>query len=557
MPPPAAHRARPAARAKAAPRSLVAGVLVLAGVPIARAADESPAAARPDVGRSIDLAAERLRARLAASLAHPDLAGAKVGVVVKDTATGAVLFERGADLPLAPASNMKLVTAGALIELLGPERKLSTRLLADHAPDKAGGIGRLYIVGAGDPSLSVENLYGIARALAAQGVRHVAGVVADDTYFAGACRPGSWSARNCATWYGAPCSALGVAGNLVAVHARAGGASAPIVTWADPFPSFFRIDSQLKVGPGSWRIQSQLAIDDAGDTTQVLAISGRVRAGKAQRVLVPVEDPPLYCAHGLAESLRRVGVVVDGEPVRGQAPAKAALLHSHLSRPLSVLVEDMNKDSSNVYAETFLKLLGAEIAGAPGTREKGLEVLKAWLEHVSPGGCACRLEDGSGLSPLGRLTSRMVADVLLLMTGDSFAAPEFLVTLPIGGVDGTLRKRFSASAARRLVRAKTGRINQVTALSGVARIGAGRDAVFSILVNDYRCPAWKAEDAVDRVVEALVGEAPRVAEPRVRVEEIAVTEFETEVVEEIDPSLILLPEIDDAASSGGAPDESK
>jgi len=291
-----------------------------------------------------------------------------------------------------------------------------------------------------------------------------------------------------------------------------------VMTWVDPFPTYFRVESQLKAGNGGLRVTASMLTDETGDTWQRMLLTGRVRSGRAERVLVPVEDPALFAGHGLAESLRRVGVVVENEPVHGVAPAASKLLHSHLSKPIALLVEDTNKESSNVFAETLLKVLGAEVAGAPGTREKGLEVLKGWLEHVSPGGCTCHLEDGSGLSPDARLTSNMLADVLMLMTRESFASPEFLVSLPVGGVDGTLRRRFKDSATRRQIRAKTGRINKVAALSGLANIGASHEAVFSILLNDYHCSTWKAEDAVDRLVEALVADAPPVAEPKVHVE---------------------------------------
>src|SRR6185295_6100365 len=106
------------------------------------------------------------------------------------------------------------------------------------------------------------------------------------------------------------------------------------------------------------------------------------------------------------------------------------------------------------------------------------------------------LEDGSGLSPLDRLTTNVLTDILLSVAADPSTFPEFLVTLPVGGVDGTLRRRLSTSTVQRLVRAKTGRINGATALSGLALVAPGRQAVFSILVNDYHCPAWKVQEAI-------------------------------------------------------------
>ena len=94
-----------------------------------------------------------------------------------------------------------------------------------------------------------------------------------------------------------------------------------------------------------------------------------------------VEDPPLFAAHGFEESLGRVGIRVAEPPRKGIAPAESVLLHSQHSKPLALLLHDMNKQSSNVFAETLLQVLGAELAGLPGTREKGLAVMEAFLDH--------------------------------------------------------------------------------------------------------------------------------------------------------------------------------
>lgn len=458
---------------------------------------------------------ERIAARLQAALKDPCLVTASIGVSVRDARDGSVIFEKDAGAPRKPASNMKLVTGSAALDLLGPERTLKTAFRGDRMPDKAGAVGTLYVIGGGDPSLTIEALYLSARALAMRGVRKVDRIVVDDSFFAGTKRPPTWPERNHATWYGAPCSALGVNFNVVAVSARGGGRTGEAAaTWLDPFPEYFDLASSVRTGAGGISAKGTLIARPDGSTAQRLSVAGRVRPGRTVRILVPVEDPALFCGYGVVESLRRVGVDVAGGVSRGTAPPEAKLLHEHASRPMSELVHDMNKPSSNVFAETLLKVLGAELYGKPGTREKGLEVLRAWLEVVSPGGCTCHLADGSGLSPDNRLTARMLTDLLLTESAKSPAFPEYLTSLPVSGADGTLHKRFRGTHAKRLVRAKTGRINLVAALSGFAEIGEGREAVFSLLVNEYHCPTWKTERAVDAVVEALVADAPAAPDPR-------------------------------------------
>ena len=144
----------------------------------------------------------------------------------------------------------------------GSTRRSTARASARHHGcalyvDPATALGTLYFVGEGDPSLNVESLYLIARALAAAGVRKVDRIVADDSYFEGTQRPASWPERNNHKWYGAPSSALSANYNVVAVHARAVGSERPTV-WVDPFPAFFEVGNTLRSGRGPMNVRSRL-----------------------------------------------------------------------------------------------------------------------------------------------------------------------------------------------------------------------------------------------------------------------------------------------------------
>ncbi len=492
--------------------SLAVLLLLLATVAVAQEVD-STAPASDD---AVTMLSRRLSARLKRALGNDCLANAKTAVVVRDLATGQTLFRRNGGLALAPASNMKLLTSAAALTLLGSEHARYTRVKADRRPDAEGAVGTLYFVGEGDPSLNVESLYLIARTLAAAGVRRVDAIVADDSYFEGPLRVPSWPERNHQYWYGAPAAALSANYNVVAVHARAHRSGARPDVWVDPFPAFFEISNSLRSGRGPISVSSRLLEASPDGRVQRLAVSGRVRPGRSERVLRAVENPALFAAHGLQESLRRVGIEVVDAPREGLAPPEAVLLHAHASKPLALLLHDMNKQSSNVFAETLLQVLGAELVGLPGSREKGLAVLEVFLAQRSGSLEGLRLEDGSGLSPDGRITADALADLIVAMSRDPLNWPEFLVTLPVSGVDGTLRRRLKDGGPRRLVRAKTGRLGHVVALTGLAPVGGDRTAVFSLLVNDYPCPTWKVQDAVDALVRALTADATAALEPRSR-----------------------------------------
>ena len=496
-------------------RTALAALLLALALP---AAAQDPDATAPASEGELTQLSRRMTERLKRELGDACLANARTALVVRDLGTGQTLFRRNGASPLVPASNMKLVTSAAALTLLGAEHQLVTRVKADRRPDDRGGVGTLYLVGGGDPSLGVDSLYLIARALAAAGVREVDRIVADASLFDGPQRVPSWPERNHPYWYGAPCSALSAHFNVVAVHARAGAAGEAPEVWADPFPSYFEVVARVRTGRGPLSVSSRLIESPSGAAVQRLDVSGRVRPGRSERVLRAVEAPPLFAAHGLQESLRRVGIEVKSPPREGLAPAEAVPLHSHASKPLGLLLHDMNKQSSNVFAETLLKVLGAEIAGAPGTREKGLAVVEAFLGERLRSLDTLHLEDGSGLSPENKMTADALVELVLAQSKDPLTWPELLVTLPVSGVDGTLRKRLRESGPRRQVRAKTGRLSKVVALTGLARTGESGTAVFSILVNDYPCPTWKVQDAVDAVVRAITAEAPPAPEPRARID---------------------------------------
>ena len=393
-----------------------------------------------------------LAERADAAIARLAPAESHVGVSAVDLATGEVVYQHQAHKVFTPASLVKLATSGAALSYLGVQRRFATKLLVDGPAD--GGIvrGALYLRGEGNPMLTAEGLDELARKLRAQGVKTVTGdVVADAGYFApdGPGAPG-WAWDDLAEPYGAPLSALSLNRNVGTVAM----ASAP--------------------APGG-----------------------------APRLAVT--EPARAAAVALKAALGRHGIQVHGDIRLGATPSGARTVAIHQSPPLAEIVRLMNKDSDNLIAETLVYHVGVRGHGAPGTREKGLRTLKSFLEHVGWEGTGFRLEDGSGLSTYDALSPAQLTGLLRAMPAETLAYGAYLISLPVGGVDGTLARRLESPVVRGRLRAKTGTMSGVSGLAGYMVTDAGRTLAVAIMVNGFVGPAQRARELQDALVEVLAG----------------------------------------------------
>jgi D-alanyl-D-alanine carboxypeptidase/D-alanyl-D-alanine-endopeptidase (penicillin-binding protein 4) len=442
------------------------------------------------------------------------LSTARTSVQVLDAATGRSLYEHQAGVLLKPASNMKLLTAAAALALLRPEYRFRTSFYAAAEPTPAGIVrGGLHIKGGGSPGLVGEEWWLIARRIRALGITRIEGdLIADDTFFDDVRRGPRWPSPSVDQPYNAPVGALSCFYNAVTVTVRPTTEGKPPEVLLDPFGSYFKVVNRaVTSGRGQ-----DLRIGRQWDGRQnIIHVEGRIGTNVAPvSAYKSVEEPALYAASAFREAAQREGITVTGGVAAGTVPAGARLLHVHESRPLADLVQDMNKESNNFMAESILKTIGAETAGPPGTTRKGAEAVLKYLAGLGVRTEGIVVADGSGLSPENRLTADALARVLLATYGDFQAAPEFMASLPIGGIDGTLDHRMIGSPATRKVRAKTGYINGVSSLSGYAWNDGGRLLVFSVLVNRSGAGVGDVNRSVDRICSALVSsELPIGAEP--------------------------------------------
>jgi D-alanyl-D-alanine carboxypeptidase/D-alanyl-D-alanine-endopeptidase (penicillin-binding protein 4) len=446
-----------------------------------------------------------LATRLDRIVADPALIRAHVGLSVQVAETGEVLYENEAEKRFVPASNTKIVTAAVALDALPPGFRWTTRIVAD-GPIRDGTLqGNLWIVGGGDPVLSRSDVDGWTAILRKAGIKKIDGdVIGDDRVFEDGQWGDGWMWNDVFGGWATGISGLQLHPNTVRAFLVPGpelGDEARMELRGDG-PDL-PIENRVRTGaPGSEVRLHFLPPPEGGD----VRLEGWVPLGPDTVPLyLATPHPTLYMLDYLGDVLQRDGIEVSGEARRAAAnerpsgPTWSTELHSE---SLSTVVAKMLKPSDNQIAETVLRTIGRE-AGDGGSVESGLEVvqntLAAW--GIEPG--AVSLADGSGLSRYNEVTPNAMVRLLRAM----WRHPEFgdfEAAMPVAGVDGTLKRRLLGTPGESNVKAKTGSLSSVRALSGYLRDGAGETLVFSLLLNGYDAPGDVAVALEDLLIEQLV-----------------------------------------------------
>ena len=213
----------------------------------------------------------------------------------------------------------------------------------------------------------------------------------------------------------------------------------------------------------------------------------------------------LACGYLLRNELIEKGIEVTGDVVPGTVPLDARTIAKHLSPPLANIIKLMNKPSDNWIAELLFKTIGAEVMGEPGTWQKGRDAVNEFLEEIIGEPPVHRFVDGSGLSRYNLLNAELLTQLLVYMYQNFELMPEYLASLPIAGIDGTLMNRMQGMSGEKVLRAKTGTLSGVSALAGYAVTADDEVFAFGILISHYVGSAIPARDIQDQIGNYLTG----------------------------------------------------
>ncbi|MEM0963060.1 MAG: D-alanyl-D-alanine carboxypeptidase/D-alanyl-D-alanine-endopeptidase [Bacteroidota bacterium] len=434
-------------------------------------------------------------------LADPDLPSAIWGLVIQDARTGRIVLSRNADKNLLPASNLKLFTTAAALDQLGPTFRYTTRLYHIGEVREDGTLtGDLVLRGSGDPTFGSEGqgdpLGDWAEALYDAGVRRIDGrIVGDDDVFEDARYGEGWDVTHIATeQYAPPAGGLVWGDNLVRIQIRGTSPGQAPVFEPDP-PGFATVTGDVVTRSGGGRLDVERTLG-----TDEFVLRGGVPNGYRGTLRVPVANPTLFAVHAFALRLEEAGIDVrraervdiDNTTRKpsydGQEPLRA-----YVSPMLSEIIERINRESDNLYAEQVFRTLG------DGEADAAEDAIQALVTRAGAEADGLNVADGSGLSRKDLVTPASLAAVLRWMRTHP-AAADFRRSLPEGGGAGsTLRNRLDGVP----VRAKTGSLLAVRCLAGYVDGPDGTPYVFVLMANNYTTGGGRIARAQDAIVRAI------------------------------------------------------
>jgi len=446
-------------------------------------------------------------------LATPALSAGFQGVEIEDVKSGEVLYSHNASKVFIPASNNKLITSSGALALLGRDFKYVTTAVGSVAVENGILKGDLILRGSGDPTLETSNLAQLVDDLKARGITNVTGAVKfDDSLFDQQLLGEGWEWDDEPYYYAAEISALNIDHNVARIVVKPGSTVGSPATIQVPEGMEKAFTIQNSASTTSSDQKSNIHVSRLRGTN-ILQISGTVAeksSGTNASEVVTIEQPAEVAAMVFATLLQQKGIEIGNAHIMrlasGADHAGEHVLATHSSTPLSEILTTMNKPSDNLIAECLLKTVGAvkRGSGSSGISGTGTALVREWLLSIGLNKEQLRQVDGSGMSRQNYVSPLNIVRLLRYW----YANPEgkYLIdSLPIAGVDGTLRRRMVGTKAQNNCRAKTGSLGQVSSLSGYVTTQGGDVLAFSILTNNQVTSSAPCVEAQNQIVTFLAG----------------------------------------------------
>lgn len=415
----------------------------------------------------------------ALQLAHIPLDS--IGVEVREVNARTPLISVNAKQSMSPASTMKLLTTYAGLELLGPSYSWKTEAYLDGKLEQDVLYGDLILKGYGDPKLTLEKLWLWLYELRSRGLREIRGdLVLDRSVFQLAPHDPAKFDNEPMRPYNTGPDALLLNFNSVRLWFIPEGEKIKIISM--PELAGISLDNRVTaatvpVNCSDWN--DALSIQLQGDTLRVQGVFP-VQCGERERHISLLSHPS-YLYAVFRALWQEMGGVLQGTLREGTVTDGAILFATHNSAPLAELIRDINKFSNNVMArQLFLSLGGTPETPVSFTHSE--RAVRDWLTQKKLYFPELILENGAGLSRRERISPHSLA-LLLRSAQRSPFSTEFEASLPIAGVDGTLKKRLTDSEAANHAHLKTGSLEGVQAVAGYVQSRSGKQWILVFLIN--------------------------------------------------------------------------
>lgn len=446
-------------------------------------------------GLACEAMAAPLPKSVRASLKEAGIPVSAVGVVIQQTGSRSPLVSVNAKQAMNPASTMKLLTTYAGLDLLGPAYAWKTEAYLNGELKNGVLHGDLVLKGYGDPRFTVEQFWLWLRELRARGLRDIRGdLVLDRSFFELPPHDPAAFDNDPVRAYNVGPDALLLNFNTVRLRYQPAGNGMKIVT--EPALDGISLDNRLapQPAPGCDNWDDTILVQPEGDTV-VLQGGYPGECGEREHSLSVV--PHTRYAESVFRTLwQELGGTLQGKAREGTVSAGAQPFSTHYSAPLAEVIRDINKFSNNVMARQLFLTLGTAGGGSPATLERSMLAVRDWLADKKMYFPELVLENGAGLSRMERISARHLAQ-LLQSAAQSPLGAEFSASLPILGVDGSVKKRLKESPSAGQAHLKTGTLEGVKTLAGYVRSRSGREWIVVFLINHPNAKLGKnAQDAL-------------------------------------------------------------
>jgi serine-type D-Ala-D-Ala carboxypeptidase/endopeptidase (penicillin-binding protein 4) len=426
-------------------------------------------------------------------------------VYIHEINTNQPIIAFNSDKPMNPASVMKLVTTFAGLELLGPAFTWKTEVYTNGNLREGRLQGDLIIKGYGDPRLNLENFWLLTRHLHQSGISEITGdLILDNSYF-------DVSIENPAAFDNKPHRAYNTAPEALLVNYRTtelriipkpeNNTTRIII---NPQTEFITLNNNLKLTRDKcveWRntLGASINVDTKNYHHAYVALNGNYSVTCGEKsLLLSLHNSQTYTLGLFKQLWKQQGGIFNGKVRTGIVPNKRLPFETYQSPPLTEIIRDINKFSNNIAARQLYLTLGTVAGNEPATLNKSNDVVRQWLKSKELYSPEFKIENGSGLSRDERISTRHLGR-LLLKAFQSSVMPEFVSSLPILAVDGTMRKRLTGTTVTGRAHIKTGLLNGVKTMAGYMLDKSGRRMAIVFFVNHSN--SGKSQLAMDTLLQ--------------------------------------------------------
>ncbi|MCK6597285.1 MAG: D-alanyl-D-alanine carboxypeptidase/D-alanyl-D-alanine-endopeptidase [Bdellovibrionaceae bacterium] len=411
-----------------------------------------------------------------------------------------IIFELNSDKIMIPASISKLITSAAVLENVSSGYKFKTQLLLDKNYKIEGGIykGTLYLKGGGDPSFVSENLWYLVNVFSRLKIQKIEGdIVVDDSLFDKVRFDESRQDVRVDRAYDAPVGAMSFNWNSVNIYVRPGDLGKKTLVFIDPAVELFEVENKSSTVSGA---ANNISIEKKGNVVSVHGSLGKDL--KEVAIYKNISDPDIWSAENLKLFLTQRNIQVTGKVINRKTPSEAQVVAEYESKPIEHILADMNKFSNNYVAEMLTKNLSLQ-KNSIGSLTEGVKIINEFLKKLNLDKNSYEFYNPSGLTRDNKISAKSMVKILNYVHADFTIFPEFLISLPIAGVDGTLKKRMKGQPTERWVRAKTGYLTGVVSLAGYAGLRDGEICQFAFIFNG-KTDESKIKNIFDNILKILL-----------------------------------------------------